>query len=684
MGWLTNLRISAKIVVSFAFPLMLILGLAGYIVLGKASIVTETSTLARVAPLTAEVSALVHELQKERGASAVFVGSKGERFGDEMRSQRKLTDAARDRLEHSVKTLDLAALGASFPPRVEAARAKVEALVASRPAIDALRNDGKAAIAGFTETVRVLLDVVDGIAVLSSDARVGSMITAHLKLMEGKEKAGQERANGAGAFAAGKFEPETYIRFIALVAEQQASLTEFLAHAASEQAAFFRTTLDSDATRTVERMRKVGLDSIATGGIGDVTGPAWFNATTARINLLKTVEDRIAVDVQALAAEVSANAKAVLMMTIAAVVVALALALALAWVVVHQLTASVNGLADTMGRLATDDLQVAVPGVDRADEIGTMARSVQVFKDAMINGRDLAARQAEEVRQRERRTATVESLVARFQGSASAMVQAVASAAGQLQGTAAAMSAAADDTRQRATVVAAATDQASGNVQTVAAAAEELTSSIQEIGRQVNRSSGISHQAVEEAGEAQTTVTGLSNMVGRIGEVVTLINDIASQTNLLALNATIEAARAGEAGKGFAVVAGEVKNLANQTARATDEITSSIVAVQQQTEKVVGAIAGIVNIIREVGQIATGIASAVEEQSAATHEIARSVELAASGTAEVSANVGGVQSAATRTGTAADEVLGASRRMGEEAGRLHTTIDTFLSDIRSA
>jgi methyl-accepting chemotaxis protein len=336
-----------------------------------------------------------------------------------------------------------------------------------------------------------------------------------------------------------------------------------------------------------------------------------------------------------------------------------------------------------MGRLAGDDFQAEVPGLGRGDEIGVMAGSVQVFKDAMIRGRDMAARQAEEVKARERRAAAIEALVSRFQSAATTMVQSVSAAAQQLHGTADAMSGAADDTNRRATVVASATEQASANVQTVAAAAEELTSSIQEIGRQVNRSSGISRHAVEEAGAAQTTVTSLSTMVGRIGEVVTLINDIAAQTNLLALNATIEAARAGEAGKGFAVVAGEVKTLASQTAKATEEITTSIAAVQQQTEKVVGVIAGIVGVIREVGEITTGIASAVEEQAAATQEIARSVEQAAAGTAEVSANVGGVQDAAGRTGKAASEVLGASRRMGDEAGKLRGTIDTFLGDIRA-
>ncbi|MBI3443886.1 MAG: methyl-accepting chemotaxis protein [Magnetospirillum sp.] len=683
MRWLIDLRISAKIAVSYLFPVVLILALAGYVIADKARVVSETSTLANIAPLTAEISALVHEIQKERGASAVFIGSKGEKFRDEIKAQRKLTDDARERLEQSLRGLDLSALGASFPPRVEAARKRLDALIASRAGIDSLTIDGKTSIASFTETIRLQLDVVDQIAVLSSDAGVGRMITAYLKLMEGKEKAGQERATGAGAFAAGKFDAEVFRRYVAILAEQQLFLDEFLAHASQSQAEFFRAALDDEATRTVERMRKVGIDSITTGTVGDVTGPAWFAAATARINLLKKIEDRMAADVQALAAQVNGNARGVLVGTMLGVLASLVGALVIAWAVTRQLTSAVGGMVSTMERLAADDFSVTVAGIERGDEMGAMARSVQVFKDAMIRGHDLSDRQLADARLREQRAGAIEALVNRFQGAALEMVQAVSAAADQLQGTAASMSSAASDTNQRATVVAAATEQASSNVQTVAAAAEELTSSIQEIGRQVQRSAQISGNAVSEAGEAQGTVTGLATMVGKIGDVVVLINDIAAQTNLLALNATIEAARAGDAGKGFAVVANEVKHLANQTAKATDEIGQQIASVQLQTERVVAAISGIVGIIREVGEITAGIASAVEEQSAATQEIARSVEQAASGTSEVSANVGGVQDAAGRTGAAADDVLGASRIMGEEAVRLRSTIDGFLGEIRA-
>jgi methyl-accepting chemotaxis protein len=232
--------------------------------------------------------------------------------------------------------------------------------------------------------------------------------------------------------------------------------------------------------------------------------------------------------------------------------------------------------------------------------------------------------------------------------------------------------------------VAAASTQASTNVETVAAAAEELAASIGEIGRQVAHSNQISRRAADEAGRTDADVQELAKTALRIGEVVSLISDIASQTNLLALNATIEAARAGEAGKGFAVVANEVKSLANQTARATEEISTQITAVQDQTKAVVDAIRSIGTVIDEVSSIAGAIAAAVEQQSAATQEIARNVEQAAAGTSEVSSTIAGVQQAAGDTGSAATTVLDAARLLSGQAGELRQAVDQFLADVKVA
>jgi methyl-accepting chemotaxis protein len=547
-----------------------------------------------------------------------------------------------------------------------------------------LTMEAPAAIPLFTGAIRGLLDVVERVAAQSGDAKVRLMTDAYVKLMEGKERAGQERAIGAAAFAAGAFQPVAYRRFVALVAEQEGFFSQFRELAAPEQADLFRRTLDGEAGRRVEAMRRVGFDSIVTGNVGDVTGQAWFAATTARIDLLKTVEDHMSEALQGLAADVHGAANGVLAATVAATLAALLATSGLAVVIVREMTGALARLGSTMEALAGNDLERLVPGTGRGDEIGAMARSVQVFKDAMIRARDLAQHEAEEARGRERRAQALDRLTGRFDQAVSGMMQVVSAAAAQLQGTSGTMSAAATRTSERAAAVAAAAEQASANVQTVASAAEQLSGSIGEISRQVSHANSISRAAVDEAGRATAVVAGLAQSAKQIGAVVSLINDIAGQTNLLALNATIEAARAGEAGKGFAVVAGEVKDLATQTAKATGEIGDQITAVQEQTARVVEAIRSIVSVIEEIGQISVAIASAMDEQNAATREIARNVDQAAQGTAEVSANVAEVLAAASQTGAASQQVLSSSHELAGSAGDLRSTVSRFLADVKTA
>jgi methyl-accepting chemotaxis protein len=271
-----------------------------------------------------------------------------------------------------------------------------------------------------------------------------------------------------------------------------------------------------------------------------------------------------------------------------------------------------------------------------------------------------------------------------FEANVGTIVETVSSASTQLQATAQSMSAATEETARQSTVVAAASEQATANVQTVAVASEELAASIREIARQVATSTQIAGSAVERATDTSGRVTALAESARRIGEVVGLIQSIASQTNLLALNATIEAARAGEAGKGFAVVASEVKALAQQTAKATEEIGNQIGAIQSATDETVGAIDAIAGVIRDMDQIATAIAAAVEEQASATDEISRNVQQAAAGTMEVSTNIVGVNQAANEAGVASNDVLGASGELARMAADLRTEMDRFLNGVRAA
>ena len=361
------------------------------------------------------------------------------------------------------------------------------------------------------------------------------------------------------------------------------------------------------------------------------------------------------------------------------------LALGAAVAMIRSISNPIAALTATMRRLAgKQDMDVAIPGGGRGDEIGAMASAVQVFRDNMVTADRLTAEQVLDQAAKEVRTHRLEQLVSGFEAKVGQMTGMLAAGSTELEATALAMSDNARQANGQAATVAAAAEEASLGVQTVAAAAEQLTASINEISRQVAQSARITGQAVVSARRTDAIVQALAAGAAKIGDVVGLITNIAGQTNLLALNATIEAARAGDAGKGFAVVASEVKNLANQTAKATEEINSQITQIQGATREAVEAIRGITATIEEVSGIATNIAAAVEEQGAATSEIARNVQETAQSTHSVTQNITGVSQAANETGAAASQVLSAAADLSRQAEQLSGEVSLFVGEVRAA
>ncbi|WP_213287969.1 methyl-accepting chemotaxis protein [Bradyrhizobium sp. sGM-13] len=357
----------------------------------------------------------------------------------------------------------------------------------------------------------------------------------------------------------------------------------------------------------------------------------------------------------------------------------------IAWMIGRSISKPLGQLGARMQDLAEGRLDGEIPGIGRGDEIGAMAATVQIFKDNAVRIRGLEQKEAEvQARAEAERRAAMESIASDFERSVTGIVRSVSTAAAGMQSTAQSMTTTASDASARAATVGAASQRSSDNVGTVASAAEELSSSVTEISRQVTRSSEIAAKAVSDAERTNATVGALSTGAEKIGEVVKLIHSIAAQTNLLALNATIEAARAGDSGRGFAVVASEVKALANQTAKATEEISAQVAAMQASTSEAVASIGGISETIAQMSEITVSISTAVEQQGGATREIARNIQSVAAGSNEISAHIGGVSTAAAATGKAASDVLASARELDTQSGMLRSAVDEFLGKVRVA
>ncbi len=414
---------------------------------------------------------------------------------------------------------------------------------------------------------------------------------------------------------------------------------------------------------------------------GSGKGKAIFDRFRTEIAEVEQVERNLLAARAGEYATISDMAQTVALAAAALSVIAAILA---AWYGNRAITRPVIAMTAAMQRLSQRDYSADIPGAARRDEMGEMARAVTVFRDSMQAADRLVAEQEAARAAEDARRARLETLTRSFLGGIDGIVSALGTASVHVRGNAQTLAGTAEQTTAQAAAVAAATEQATSNVQTVATAAEELSASIQEIARRTEDATSVARRAVDEADATNEMVQGLLTAAQRIGEIVDLIQNIANQTNLLALNATIEAARAGDAGKGFAVVASEVKSLANQTAKATDDIQTQIQTVQSETERAVAAISRISGTIRHISEMTTSVATAVEEQGAATQEIARNVAQAANGTEEVNRNIVGVSAAATETGRAATDMLSASADLERQADALKRHVDTYVKDASAA
>jgi methyl-accepting chemotaxis protein len=438
-----------------------------------------------------------------------------------------------------------------------------------------------------------------------------------------------------------------------------------------------------DATKRAGETKLAALDG---GAVGDLA-----KITAERAQLLKAVEGKFDILVEEAKAQgLTFREDAAALGRWSSLVIRIAVAtnfllgVVVAVLLARRIARPITGITETMTTLAGGDTDVAVPAINRSDEVGEIAKAVEVFKRNMIETARLSALQAEEHASREARARQIDACTAAFDSSISAFIDTVVGAASRMEAMARKMVSATDNASERANAAAHAAEETTAHVNSVAAATEQLSAAAAEIGQQMTSSTRVVEDAAREATAADARVQALTEMARQIGQVVQLIDTIAGQTNLLALNATIEAARAGEAGKGFAVVASEVKGLANQTAGATEDIRSQIARIQEATSEAAGAIRGIGGTITRVNEIAATVAAAIEEQGTVSREIAQNAQQAAQATASVSTNIVETKQMTGDVNAAASEVLDAAGALAQQSRRLKDEVETFLRQVRAA
>jgi methyl-accepting chemotaxis protein len=546
----------------------------------------------------------------------------------------------------------------------------------------------------FADTAGALLDILDRVSMQfavenRTDPTIDQLVQVKQMAWLLRNSAGEASLIVSSAFVAGRVAPETqqaYVRSVGGIEAAWAALesvasamplpNELVQALAGAKASYF----DPQYTGLRDRL----LQALADGGKPEKTAAEWSAYSIEKMNPAVTVAEQALDTARTHASNQRARAEEILIGQIALLAIAMAIAGGGMWLVRRRVIVPLQRIRDAMLSVAAGDLAAEVPYVTRQDEIGALAGALGTFKQNAVEKDRIEAEQKRRTALAANRQEAVERHIAVFEGQMRETLQALATASREMGETSGNMSSISEQTNAQIQFAARASADASMNVQSVASASEELSVSINDISRQVSHAASIATRAVDQAHATDATVHGLARTASRIGEVVELISSIAGQTNLLALNATIEAARAGEQGKGFSVVASEVKSLANQTAKATDEISQQIAAVQKVANEAMDAIRAIGGTIGEVSEVATAIAAAVEQQGAATQEITRNTQQAATGTRDVSDNITGVTAGADAAGAAAQNVKSAAEALDARTRQLRDQVTEFLDGIRAA
>ncbi len=654
-NFIGNLGINTKLSMIMGLPLLGMLVLAVMVSTSNWSQVNRLELLERSVALNVHIGNLVHEMQKERGASAGFLGSKGAKFGSILQGQRAETDRALSDLKDLLKDFDMAALTDEGAESIKIYMRDLGNIGNKRSQVDGFTISVGEQVAWYTGMNKKGLHVVaEGIhsaydPKLTVSADLTMMVASYYAFLEMKERSGVERAVFAGVFAADKMERKKRDKLMTLISEQKVYEDMFLNTAEDGYIEYYRESMGTPdmvaAVAGVQEMREAGFAQ--NSGFG-VDSEHWFKTISKKIGGLHAAELKLTADLLDESGEMSSKASAAFWEIITIISILVVLILLLGIITSRGITSSLKQTMHVLQALSEGDLTQRVTEQSK-DEVGRMNAYLSQALDNL--------------------QATITAI--------SGNSQTLSGAAEELTSVSQQMGANAEETSAQAGVVAGASETISSNVQTVASGIEELSATTSEIAGNASQAAKIALSAVETADAANETVTKLNVSSTEIGEIINSITSIAQQTKLLALNATIEAARAGEAGKGFAVVANEVKDLAMETGKASDDIAQKIEVIQSDTTEAVQAISKINEVIAQINEFQSTIASAVEEQSATAGEISRNVADVAQGSGEISQNISGVAEAAQSTSTGANDTLQASSELSRMAAELQQHVAKF-------
>ncbi|MEZ5692219.1 MAG: nitrate- and nitrite sensing domain-containing protein [Rickettsiales bacterium] len=683
LKFISNLKISVAIFSLVAGALIAIMILSSQIIMGDMTKLSGINKMSQLVELSTKLSNLLHEQQKERGYTGVFVGSGGTKLESELNKQRSDTNEKKQELESFLTNFDNKAYDNEFNKLFKSVMSDLDKMDSTRSSISSLSLAKADAIGYYSSLNAKIINLVAYTANLSPDPQVALAIVAFSNFMQGKEFSGIERAVGAGGFGAKVFSEAEINKIKSLISSQKAYEKVFLSYASDEQKKLYDNVLSSSATKEVARMEDIITNNVPEE-VSAVDGGYWVSTITKKIDGMREVEESFADTLLTKMSHSLKEASSSQMSNITIIAITTALIVIFSYAIARALVKSLNVVATATEELAEGNLNTNLPPRTN-NEVGKIVSALEIFKENALQMEKMKQEQAEQEKiAAERKRQEMTKMADSFEQSVKGAVSQVASSAAQMQSGAESVTHIAEDTKTRSTIVVNASNEAAQTSTQVASAAEELTASIKEISDQTQKSSQIANDAASKAEYARDAINLLSERSASVAQIIEVITGIAGQINLLALNATIESARAGEAGKGFAVVASEVKNLANQVGKATDEITQQINEMQNATKTSVDSVMDIANIISQVSSSTSAVATAVEEQSAVTREIAHNVARTSSGTQEISQNMVSVQEGAEKTGSTAIQVLDSAKNLNQQSEILKQKVDEFLQTIRTA